>query len=69
MKKLSSMNETKSQHELTCPLCSGKDFSQEEGRVDSKWGMSEHKAIMMICNQCGYILFFSKGRTWWVIQG
>lgn len=25
-----------------CPLCGGRDFTREEGRLDSKWGLTSH---------------------------
>ena len=48
-----------------CPLCNGQDFSQEEGRLDSKWGFTTHKMILLICNQCQFILHFYDGNSIW----
>lgn len=48
---------------LTCPLCGGKDFDKEEGKIDSKWGVTAHKVTLMICRTCQLTLIFSKGRT------
>lgn len=57
------MEETKKQ--LKCPLCSSTEFQDEKGRLESQWGLSEHKVDMVICKQCGHVMLFSQGRTWW----
>jgi ATP-dependent helicase YprA (DUF1998 family) len=49
----------------TCPLCSGQQFRQEEGRVDSKWGFTSHKMILLICERCQFILHFYSGHSIW----
>ncbi|MFX0137594.1 MAG: hypothetical protein ACFFDN_28405 [Candidatus Hodarchaeota archaeon] len=51
--------------ELECPLCKGTKFKKEEGKMDSKWGITAHKITLMICENCKFILQFSKGRTIW----
>lgn len=33
--------------------------------MDSKWGLTAHKIVLMICNNCQFIMQFSKGRTIW----
>jgi hypothetical protein len=48
---------------LECPLCQNTDFEKQEGKMDSKWGLTAHKVILMICKKCRFILSFSKGRT------
>jgi transcription elongation factor Elf1 len=47
---------------LRCPLCGGLEFEREQGRIDSRWGITTHKIAMMICANCGLILQFSAGR-------
>ncbi len=49
--------------QLKCPICGGTTFRKEEGKIDSKWGFTAHKVLVFICNECGYILQFYKGRT------
>ncbi|GIV96337.1 MAG: hypothetical protein KatS3mg057_0994 [Herpetosiphonaceae bacterium] len=49
----------------TCPLCGGQHFRREEGRLDSKWGFTSHKIILLICQQCQYILQFYNGNSIW----
>ncbi|UCE15253.1 MAG: hypothetical protein JSV12_05025 [Candidatus Bathyarchaeota archaeon] len=49
--------------ELVCPLCQNTEFEKQEGKIDSKWGVTAHKIILMICKNCRFILSFSKGRT------
>ena len=48
---------------LACPLCQGIEFDKQEGKMDSKWGVTAHKITLMICKKCRFILSFSKGRT------
>jgi uncharacterized paraquat-inducible protein A len=50
---------------LQCPLCHTSSFRREEGKMDSKWGLTAHKIVLMICNNCQFIMQFSKGRTIW----
>jgi hypothetical protein len=33
--------------------------------MDSRWGVTAHKVILMVCNDCQFIMPFSKGRTVW----
>jgi RNA polymerase subunit RPABC4/transcription elongation factor Spt4 len=49
--------------QLKCPLCGSTDFKTEEGKIDSKWGLTAHKVRIKICNNCQFIMMFSKGRT------
>jgi predicted nucleic-acid-binding Zn-ribbon protein len=49
----------------TCPLCGCQSFQREEGKLDSKWGFSAHRVILLICNQCKYVLQFYQGNTIW----
>ncbi len=48
---------------LQCPLCESAEFDKEEGRIDSRWGMTSHKLVLMICRRCGLVLQFSAGRS------
>ncbi|NJD76378.1 MAG: hypothetical protein FIB08_04685 [Candidatus Methanoperedens sp.] len=50
---------------LECPLCKGTQFKKEEGKIDSKWGFSAHRVDLVICEQCGFVMTFFKGRTIW----
>jgi len=47
---------------LKCPLCGGTEFDQQQGRMDSRWGLTSHKLVMKICRTCGLVLQFSAGR-------
>lgn len=49
----------------TCPLCHGQQFRREEGRLDSKWGFTTHRLILLICDRCQYILQFYDGNSIW----
>lgn len=48
-----------------CPLCKGRDFQREEGRLDSMWGFSSHVMTLLICEQCQYVLQFYDGHSIW----
>jgi len=54
--------EDEAKQRLVCPLCQGTDFDREQGRMDSRWGMTSHKLVLMICERCGLVLQFSAGR-------
>lgn len=47
---------------LTCPVCGSTDFDREQGRMDSRWGLTSHKLVLMICQRCRLVLQFSAGR-------
>ena len=47
---------------LKCLLCGSYDFDKEEGRMDSRWGITSHKMVLMICRNCGLVHQFSAGR-------
>ena len=32
-----------------CPLCGGLEFEEEQGRMDSRWGITSHKLVLHIC--------------------
>jgi len=51
------------QRQLVCPLCACTEFQQEAGRLESKWGMTKHRVILMICQRCRYILHFYDRRS------
>jgi hypothetical protein len=50
---------------LKCPLCGGLEFEQQQGRMDSRWGITSHKLVLQICKRCGLVLQFSAGRGIW----
>ena len=47
---------------LKCPLCEGAEFDRQQGRMDSRWGITSHKLVLQICRRCGLVLQFSAGR-------
>lgn len=47
---------------LRCPLCGNTDFERQQGRMDSRWGLTSHKMVLMICRRCRLVLQFSAGR-------
>lgn len=49
----------------TCPLCGGRRFGMEEGRLDSKWGITSHQVTLLICENCKFILHFYEGNSVW----
>ena len=50
---------------LHCSLCGSQDFAKDRGRLDSKWGFTSFKVIMLTCKRCGHIELFNKGRSIW----
>jgi transcription elongation factor Elf1 len=54
--------EADAKQRLTCPLCQHTEFDREQGRMDSRWGITSHKLVLMICQRCGLVLQFSAGR-------
>ncbi len=50
--------EPQGRRELICAVCGGADFAEEEGRLNTKWGMGGHILTMRICQGCGNVLFF-----------
>lgn len=42
----------------TCPLCGNQSFQQEMERTESKWGFTSHVKILLICDQCRFVLTF-----------
>ena len=48
-----------------CPLCGGQEFQKEEGRLDSKWGVTSHKLILLVCQQCRFVMHFYDKRSIW----
>ncbi len=59
------MSDQQSGSRPQCPLCGNAEFQREEGKIDSKWGATAHKVIILICLRCSHILLFSGGRTIW----
>lgn len=47
---------------LKCPLCESTEFERQQGRMDSRWGLTSHKLVLMICRRCNLVLQFSAGR-------
>jgi hypothetical protein len=42
----------------TCPLCGNQTFQREEERTDSRWGLTTHVKILLICERCRFVLTF-----------
>lgn len=48
---------------IRCTLCGNQDFARDKGRLDSKWGFTSFKVVIMTCKNCGHIELFNKGRS------
>ena len=51
---------------IHCTLCGNEgseNFSKDVGRLDSKWGFTSFKLVMMTCNRCGHVEMFNQGRS------
>lgn len=46
-----------------CPMCGGKEFQHERGKIDSMWGVTAHNVVILICKDCFYVLQFFQGNT------
>ena len=46
---------------LRCPMCSGTSFDEEEGRMQTRWGMGAHIFTIQVCRRCSHTLFFRQG--------
>jgi len=46
----------------TCLFCGHDQFTEEVGKLDTRWGMEAHKVRMLICNRCAFTMHFSMGR-------
>lgn len=49
----------------TCPLCGGRSFRQEEGRLDSLWGLTSHKLLLLVCERCRFVMHFYRENSIW----
>lgn len=47
------------------PFMLGEGFSHEEGRLDSKWGLTSRQVILLICENCKFSLHFYEGNSIW----
>jgi predicted nucleic-acid-binding Zn-ribbon protein len=47
----------------TCPICGGREYTREKGKLDSEWGITAHRVDMLVCSNCGYVLLFYEGNT------
>ena len=48
---------------LRCTMCGSQEFAKDKGRLDSKWGWTSFKVIIMSCKRCGHVELFNKGRS------
>jgi len=47
--------------ELVCPLCTNRQFREEQGRLPAGWG--HHRMTLMVCTNCNLVLHFYKKRA------
>ena len=53
---------------VACPMCGCEDFSKDKA-VLPKYGLfriSDFKAKVLVCKECGYILLFKLGSTFFL---
>ena len=46
-----------------CPMCGNGTFRQEGGKIDSQWGITAHKVLLLVCERCSYVVQFYEGNT------
>lgn len=51
---------------LSCTICGGRQFDKQVSREDSQWGATSFPMTLLICKECGFVLQFSQGRSWYV---
>jgi len=53
-------------NDLSCTVCGGREFDKQVSREDSQWGYTSFPMTLLICKECGFVLQFSQGRSWFV---
>ena len=56
-------SDTGERRQARCPMCGNETFQQERGKIDSAWGMTAHRVVILICDRCAYVLQFYEGNT------
>jgi uncharacterized protein len=44
-------------------MCGNRTFRQEEGKLDSRWGLTAHRVLLLVCDRCQFVLTFYEGNT------
>ena len=57
--------EQNARQSLRCLICGFTEFDRQQGRMDSRWGFTSHKLVLMVCRRCGFVHQFSAGRGIW----
>ncbi len=52
--------------DLTCTVCGGTRFDDQISREDSHFGATSFPMTLEMCEQCGFVMQFSLGRSWYV---
>jgi hypothetical protein len=60
---ISAMDQQPEPNLPTCPLCGGRSFRRESGKLDSEWGITAHRVVMLVCETCAHVLLFYQGNT------
>ncbi len=50
---------------LSCPICHGTSFIQEESRQEGRWGFTSHVMTLFVCQQCRFVLHFYDTHSPW----
>lgn len=56
------------QRTLACPLCANNEFSTEESRQESRWGLTSHRMTLKVCTQCTHVLHFYDAHSWFDVD-
>jgi hypothetical protein len=46
----------------TCLFCGHDQFTEEIGKLETRWGFEAHKMRLLICRRCAFTMHFSLGR-------
>lgn len=52
------MSDSTDEPALRCPICGASSFDRHEARQDTRWGFTSHRILMLVCQNCSYILHF-----------
>jgi hypothetical protein len=48
---------------VTCGQCGTTTFKQETAKMEGRWGMTQHKATLLVCAHCSHVETFYSTRV------
>jgi uncharacterized protein len=62
------MHQEGSRRQFACMICAGTRFWNEKGKIGGLHGLSSHQVTLLMCEECGHVHLFDKGRSWWNVD-